>query len=106
MQDDEGGRQLQELSFGTGLAEAAGGGGGQGRALQLSLPAQLGMEPEDLQRIRWVDCDCWGKSKSTAGSMAQTAWGGACVLPGGSGQCDGSHWASACCGICVWQQAM
>ena len=57
MQDGEGGRQHQELSFGAGLGDDAGGGQGQGRALQLSLPAQLGMEPEDLQRIRW---GCWG----------------------------------------------
>ncbi|KAL4425557.1 hypothetical protein ABPG75_009573 [Micractinium tetrahymenae] len=48
----------QELSFragcgADGAAGAAGGAGaGSGRALQLSLPAQLGMEPEDLQRIR------------------------------------------------------
>lgn len=43
----------QEPSFGAG--PGADGGAvtaGAGRALQLSLPAQLGMEPEDLQRIR------------------------------------------------------
>ncbi len=31
---------------------ALGAGGGMGRALQVSLPAQLGQDPEELQRIR------------------------------------------------------
>lgn len=56
MEDADGeGQQGQELSFGVGyVPERAGGmgGGAASRALQLSLPAQLGMEPEDLQRIR------------------------------------------------------
>ncbi|KAI3438757.1 hypothetical protein D9Q98_001175 [Chlorella vulgaris] len=42
----------QELSLGGGGAFGGDDGGGAGRALQLSLPAQLGMDPEDLQRIR------------------------------------------------------
>lgn len=41
----------RELSFGAG-ANSGAAGVGASRALQLSLPAQLGMEPEDLQRIR------------------------------------------------------
>lgn len=49
----DGGVHHRELSFGAGFAADGGaGGGGASRALQLSLPAQLGMEPEDLQRIR------------------------------------------------------
>ncbi|KAL4426686.1 hypothetical protein ABPG77_004742 [Micractinium sp. CCAP 211/92] len=46
----------QELSFGAAAGTDGGAGAASGagvsRALQLSLPAQLGMEPEDLQRIR------------------------------------------------------
>ena len=51
MDEDQGGDgRHQELSFGVGFG--ADGGAGGSRALQLSLPASLGMEPEDLQRIR------------------------------------------------------
>lgn len=53
MEEDEEGMDGQEPSFGALAAAAAveGGLGGR-RALQVELPAQLGMEPEDLQRIR------------------------------------------------------
>lgn len=56
---EEGGAHRQELSFGAGLAD------GGGRALQLSLPAQMGMEPEGLQRIK-----CAGRACAVA------TWGG------------------------------
>lgn len=49
MEEDE---EVQEPSFGAPAAAAADGGLGGRRALQVELPAQLGMEPEDLQRIR------------------------------------------------------
>lgn len=74
----------QELSFGAGLGDGAGGS----RALQVSLPAQLGQEPEDLQRIRCgsgvrgeraeVLGSCWGGA-STASSAGSR--GGAPTLP-------------------------
>jgi hypothetical protein len=46
-EEEEEGRELT-----LGGAPLAGGEGAAARALQLSLPAQLGMEPEALQRIR------------------------------------------------------
>lgn len=52
MEEDEEGQEGQEPSFGALAAAGADGGLGGRRALQVDLPAQLGMEPEDLQRIR------------------------------------------------------
>ncbi len=57
MEADEEGQDGQEPSFGALAAAAADGGLGGRRALQVELPAQLGMEPEDLQRIRCAVCD-------------------------------------------------
>ncbi|PRW58789.1 nuclear pore complex NUP98A isoform X1 isoform B [Chlorella sorokiniana] len=51
MEEDEE-QDGQEPSFGALAAAAADGGLGGRRVLQVELPAQLGMEPEDLQRIR------------------------------------------------------
>ena len=69
MADGEGEQQMEqdehEVSFGLGAAAGLGGGRDRswGGALQVTLPAQLEQDPEDLQRIRWVGEDvrvAWG----------------------------------------------
>ena len=63
-----------EVSLGAGF------GDGGGRALQLSLPAQLGMEPEDLQRIRCVQAlpaaACRQRLGMPAAACVCGVWGG------------------------------
>lgn len=72
--DDEEAEEGMEPSFG-GLG-AGGSGGGSRRALQVELPAQLGMEPEDLQRIRWGRAEQSGRGRGPR-ALAARGRGGA-----------------------------
>ena len=76
-EEEEEGDEGMEPSFG-GLAAGAGPGGR--RALQVELPAQLGMEPEDLQRIRWGAGGRTGLKHREAGSGGLVWVGGAVRL--------------------------